>query len=152
MARIPKEPLPAIRSYSYGQYHLIKNLQWSKMDCFNKAIATLAIEDTTICFETVQQYQTLTTKYPDSTLQSTLSQLKGFVNGTFEDQQTTLTNKKIEVINNGTMLFQPWAEVIVHKPRPQSIGTCFLWGEGVNVELATIGATKSWSKLETWER
>ena len=77
------------------------------MDCFNKAIATLAIEDTTICFETVQQYQTLTTKYPDSTLQSTLSQLKGFVNGTFEDQQTTLTNKKIEVINNGTMLFQP---------------------------------------------
>ena len=85
MVKIPREPLPSLRSYSHGQYQLIKNLQRGNIECFNQAMATLAAEDTTICFEAVQQYQPLTTKHPDPNLQPTLSQLKDFVNGTLKE-------------------------------------------------------------------
>ena len=68
MASLPREPLPILKSYSHGQYHLIKKLQQSKIECFNRAITTLAAEDTTICFEAVQQYQTLSTQHPNLTL------------------------------------------------------------------------------------
>ena len=51
MASIPREPLPTLRSYSHGQYHIIKNLQRSQVECFNQAMATLAAEDTAVCCE-----------------------------------------------------------------------------------------------------
>ena len=84
MASSPREPLPILKSYSHGQYHLINKFQQSKIACFNQAMVTLAAEDTTICFEVVQQYQALINQHPSPTLQPTVSQLKDFVNGTFE--------------------------------------------------------------------
>lgn len=56
MANSPRESPPILKSYSHGQYHLFKKFQQSKIECFNQAMATLAAEDTTICFEVVQQY------------------------------------------------------------------------------------------------
>ena len=126
MTKGSKEPLPSLRSYSHGQYHLIKNLQRSKMDYFNHALATLSAEDTTVCFEAVQQYQAFTTKHPDPNLQPTLSQLKDFVNGTLEDQQATLASRKFGVIKSGILLFQSQAQAITQEAGHQSMGTCFL--------------------------
>ena len=68
LAREPMETLPTLKSYSHGQHHQIKMVQHSRIECFNQALATLAEEDTTICFEAVQQYESLTSKHPNPTL------------------------------------------------------------------------------------
>ena len=134
MASLPREPLPILKSYSHGQYHHIKKLQQSKIECFSKTMTTLATEDINICFEAVQQYQTLSTQLPNPTLQPTLSDLKHFVNSTLEAQQSTLAKKKFEAINNGTLLFRPRSVTLNQGTSLQSMGTCFLWGEEVNGE------------------
>ena len=122
MARSTRESLPTLKSYSHGQYHLIKKFQQSKMECFHQAMTTLAAEDTTIFFEAVQQYQALSNKHLNSTLQPTLSQLKDIVNGTLKAQQTTLATKRFGPINSGTLRFQPR----VSPNDQQSMRTCFL--------------------------
>lgn len=53
---ILKEPLPALRSYSHGQYHLIRNFQKSKPGWFKQALTTLAAEDIAVCHEAVKIY------------------------------------------------------------------------------------------------
>ena len=130
MASPPKEPLPILKSYSHGKYHVIKKFQQSKTDCFGKAMTTLAAEDTNICFEAVQHYQTLHNQHPSPPLQLTLSELKDFVNGTLEVQQSTLTRKKFGHINSGTLLFRPRSAALkcAQQPEPdlQSMRTCFL--------------------------
>ena len=130
MASMPREPLPILKSYSHGQYHLIKKLQETNFDCFSKAMTTLAAEDINICFEAVHQYQILSTKHPNPTLQPTLSELKDFVNTTLEAQQSTLAKKRFGAISSGTLRFRPRSATLksAHQPKSglQSMETCFL--------------------------
>lgn len=126
LARVPRETLPALKSYSHGQYHQIKKIQHGRIECFNRALATLAAEDTIVCFEAVQQYQTLISRHPNSALKPTLSELKDFVNGTLEAQQSTLANRKFGAINSGTLLFRPRSATLNQETSLQSMGTCFL--------------------------
>lgn len=122
---ILKEPLPILRSYSHGQYHLIRNLQRSKADWFQQALNTLATEDMTICYEAVKMYQEAATIHPHQDLLPTVYQLKQFATKTFEEQQTTLSTKRFGTINHGTLLMTPREQ----RPPPieefESIGTCF---------------------------
>jgi hypothetical protein len=104
MVPAPREPFPTLRSYSHGQYHLVQNFQRSKLQCFDQALATLAIANTSICYETVKHYQTLVNKNPDVPVKPTLSHLKEFVTRTLDAQNTTLTNRRFGLINNNTLL------------------------------------------------
>lgn len=126
LVRIPRETLPALKSYFHGQYFQIKKLQHSRIKSFNRALATLSEEDTTISFEAVQQYQALTRRHPNPTLEPTVSKLKDFMNGTFKAQQSTLANKKFEAINNDTLLFRPRCQATDHNTSQQNMETCFL--------------------------
>ena len=128
---ILKEPLPTLQSYSHGQYHFIGNFQKSKLNWFQQALTTLAVEDIVVCYGAVKMYQEMANKHENLNLSPTVSQLKRFATRTFEEQQTTLSRKRFGTINSGTLFIPPRE----HSPSPfdeqESIGTCFLGGEGV---------------------
>ena len=107
MIPAPREPFPTLKSYSHSQYYSVRDFQRSKMQCFEQALATLATEDTTICYEAVQHYQTLTNKHPAKTWQPTLSHLKTFVTKTLDEQHMTLTSRRFGTINSSTLLLKP---------------------------------------------
>ena len=123
---IVKEPLPTLRSYSHGQYHLIKNLQKSKPDWFQQALTNLAAEDIVVCHEAVKIYQEMANQRGNLNLSPTVSQLKRFATRTFEEQQTTLSKKRFGTINSGTLLIPPREHSQLPIDEQESIGTCFL--------------------------
>lgn len=124
ITRVPRESLPILKSYSHGQFHLIRRMQRDYTKEFNQALLTLAAEDTAICFEAVQQHQAVTIQHP--TIQPNLSQVKDFVNATLEAQQTAISHKYFGALNSGTLLFQPRYHVSNQQMSPKSMGTCFL--------------------------
>ena len=124
MARVPRESLPTLKSYSHGQFHLIRRMQQNYTKDFNKALSTLAAEDTAICFEAVQHYQAVANQHP--TLQPNLSQVKDFVNGALEAQQSAISHRYFGALNSGTILFQPRSQSSSQQSSPKSMGTCFL--------------------------
>ena len=124
--QILKEPLPTLRSYTHGQYHLVKNLQRSKPEWFQQALKTLAAEDVTVCYEAVRLYQDIATKHPYRELVPTANQLKQFATKTFEEQQTTLSTNRFGTINSGTLLMIPRTHQKPPTAQFESIGTCFL--------------------------
>ena len=126
MIPVPREPFPTLRSYSHGHYHSVRNFQRSKLQCFDHALATLATEDTSICYEAVQHYQTLANQHPNVTLQPTLSQIKDFLTKTLDEQNTTLTSRRFGTINSSTLLFASKDQMTEHRSGKESIGTCFL--------------------------
>ena len=123
---ILKEPLPTLRSYSHGQYHLIKNLQRSQAKCFQQALNTLAEEDMTICYEAVRVYQDMASKHLYPNLSPTPNQIKQFASKTFEEQQATLSSHRFGTINSGTLLMIPHTHQKPQVEPIESIGTCFL--------------------------
>ena len=123
---ILKEPLPTLRSYSHGQYHLIKNFQKSKPDWFQHALKTLATEDVTVCYEAIKFYQDMANRHEHLTLSPTVHQLKHFVTSIFEEQQNTLSKKRFGTINSGTLLIPPREYNQPQANEHESMGTCFL--------------------------
>lgn len=123
---ILKEPLPTLRSYSHGQYHLIKALQKSKSDWFQHALKTLAAEDITVCYEVVKMYQEMANQHEHLNLLPTVSQLKQFATKTFDEQQLTLSKKRFGTISSGTLLIPPREHTQPQLDEEESIGTCFL--------------------------
>ena len=124
MTRVPRESLPTLKSYSHGQFHLIRRMQQNYTKDFNQALSTLAAEDTAICFEAVQHYQAVANQHP--TLQPNLSQVKDFVNSTLEAQQSAISHRYFGALNSGTILFQPRSQSSSQQASTQSMGTCFL--------------------------
>ncbi len=117
---------PTLRSYSHGQYHLIKNLQRSQAELFQQALKTLAAEDMTICYEAVRLYQDMASTHSYPNLSPTANQIKQFANKTFEEQQATLANHRFGTINSGTLLIIPHTHQKPQVEQIESIGTCFL--------------------------
>ena len=124
ITRVPRESLPILKSYSHGQFHLIRRMQRDYTKEFNQALLTLAAEDTAICFEAVQQHQAVIAQHP--TMQPNLSQVKDFVNATLEAQQTAISHRYFGALNSGTLIFQPRYHVSNEQMSPKSMGTCFL--------------------------
>lgn len=83
---ILKEPLPTLRSYSHGQYHLIKNLQKNKPYWVQHALKTLAAEDVTVCYEVVKMFREMADQHEHLNISPTVTQLKQFATRTFEEQ------------------------------------------------------------------
>jgi hypothetical protein len=126
MMQIPREPFPILKSYTHSQFHTVRDFQRSNMHYFDQALVTLATEDTAICYEAVQHYQALVNKFPDNTIQPTISQLKDFVTKTLNEQHTALSRRRFETINSGTLLIRPKDQMMEHKTTRESIRTCFL--------------------------
>ena len=123
MISIPKEPFPTLRSYTHNQFHGVKEFQRNNAHCFDQALITLATEDTTVCYDAVQQYQALVSKIPEGVVHPTLSQLKDFVSKTLDEQQETLSRRRFSTINSGTLQLK--AKDQMRTPH-ESMGTCFL--------------------------
>ena len=131
MIQVPKEPFPTLKSYTHSQIHVVTNFQRSKMQCFDHALINLAMEDTAICYEAMQHYQTLASKFPDGNLHPTLSQIKDFVTKTLEEQQTTISRRRFGTISSDTLQFKPKDQTTEHSSVRESMGICFLWAGGV---------------------
>ena len=123
MSQLPREPLPTLKSYTHSQFHAVRDFQRSKLHYFDQALNTLATEDTAICYEAVQHYQTLVNKHPSGTICPTLTQLKDFVAKTLDEHHTTLSKRHFGTINSGTLMFRPKGQP---STTPESMGTCFL--------------------------
>lgn len=123
---ILKEPLPTLRSYSHGQYHLIRNLQKGKPYWFKQALKTLAAEDVTVCYEAIKLYQDLANRHQHLPLSPTVEQLKQFATSTFDEQQNTLTNKRFGTINRGTFFIPPRESSHPQANEQERMATCFL--------------------------
>ena len=139
---ILKEPLPTLRSYSHGQYHLIRNLQKGKPDWFQQALKTLAAEDVTVCYEAIKLYQDMANRHQYLPLSPTVQQLKQFATSTFDEQQNTMSKKRFGTINSGTFLIPPRESNHPQAHEQESMGTCFLWGWGVKCR-STEGALRA---------
>ena len=123
MSQLPREPLPTLKSYTHSQFHAVRDFQRSKLHYFDQALNTLATEDTAICYEAVQHYQTLVSKHPSTTIHPTLTQLKDFVTKTLDEQHTTLSKRRFGTINSGTLMLRTKDQP---STTPESMGTCFL--------------------------
>ena len=123
ITQLPREPFPTLRSYTHSQFITVREFQRNNMHCFDQALVTLATEDTAICYEAVQLYQALVNKHPPGTIFPTLTQLKDFVTKTLDEQQITLSKRRLGTINSGTLMITPKDQL---RTTHESMGTCFL--------------------------
>ena len=151
MSQLPREPFPTLKSYTHNQFHIVRYFQQHNMHVFDQALNTLATQDTSICYEEVQHYETLVNKYLDGTIHPTVGQLKDFVTKTLDEQHTTLSRRRFGTVNSGTLMLIPKDQRLDHNKTHESMGTCVLCERGVKCRGINKLDVQQRSHGATWQ-
>ena len=101
----PVTRLPTLKSYPSHLYHQIKETVKHQPITFDQALKTLTTEDTTICYEAVQQFTWLRERHPHKLPGPyTLSQIKEYVLRVIREKETTIATKRFGAPNSRTIL------------------------------------------------
>ena len=101
----PIHRLPSLKSYTKSTFHQIKELVRSQHITFGKALKTLTHEDTTICYEAVQQYTWLQERHPHRIPGPyTIQQIKEYVLRVIREKETTISTRRFGTPNPRTIL------------------------------------------------
>ena len=101
----PLHRLPSLRSYSKSTFHQIKEFVKSQPITFGQALQTLTTEDTTICYEAVQQYTWLQERHPHKTPGPyTIQQIKEYVLRVIREKETTISTRRFGTPSPRTIL------------------------------------------------
>lgn len=101
----PITRLPTMKPYPSNLYHQIKETIKNQPITFNQALKTLTTEDTSICYEAVQQFTWLRERHPNRLPGPyTLSQIKEYVLRVIREKETTISTKRFGTPNSRTIL------------------------------------------------
>ena len=101
----PLHRLPTLRSYPNTTYRQIKEFVRNQPITFNQALKTLTTEDTTICYEAVQQYTWLREHHPHRLPGPyTIQPIKDYVTRVIKDKEVTIATRRFGTPSPRTIL------------------------------------------------
>lgn len=101
----PLHRLPSLKPYPSAVLHHIKEQVKNQPITFNQALKTLTTEDTTICYEAVQQYTWLRERHPHRLPGPyTIQQIKEYVMRVIKEKETTISTRRFGTPNPRTIL------------------------------------------------
>ena len=101
----PVTRLPTLKPYPSHMYHQIKETITNQPITFNQALKTLTTEDTSICYEAVQQFTWLRERHPHRLPGPyTIPQIKEYVLKVIREKETTISTRRFGILNSRTIL------------------------------------------------
>lgn len=101
----PLNRLPTLKPYPNHVFHQIKDSIKNQPLTFNQALKTLATEDTTICYEAVQQFIWLRERHPHQLPGPyTLPQIKDYVLKVIGQKESTISTRRFGTPHARTIL------------------------------------------------
>ena len=101
----PVSRLPTLKAYPSNIYHQIREMTKAQHITFNQALKTLTTEDTSICYEAVQQFTWLRERHPHRLPGPyTISQIKEYVLRVIREKETTISTRRFGTTNSRTIL------------------------------------------------
>ena len=101
----PVSRLPTLKSYPSNIFHQIREMSKAQHVTFNQALTTLATEDTSICYEAVQQFTWLRERHPHRLPGPyTVSQIKEYVLRVIREKETAISTRRFGTANSRTIL------------------------------------------------
>ena len=92
---VPMNRLPTMKPYPKSTYHQIKEFVKNQPITFGQALTTLTTEDTTICYEAVQQYKWLQERHPHKIPGPyTIQQIKAYVTRVIQEKELTISTRR----------------------------------------------------------
>jgi hypothetical protein len=101
----PLNRVPSLKSYPKTTFHQVKEVVKNQPLTFGQALKTLTNEDTTICYEAVQQYTWLQERHPHRIPGPyTIQQLKEYVLRVIREKETAITTRRFGTPSPRTIL------------------------------------------------
>ena len=101
----PTNRLPTLKPYPSNVFYQIREMTKAQHITFNQALKTLATEDTSICYEAVQQFTWLRERHPHRLPGPyTVPQIKEYVLRVIREKETTISTRKFGTPSARTIL------------------------------------------------
>ena len=101
----PLNRLPTLKPYPHSIFNQVRDSVRNQHITFNQALKTLTTEDTTICYEAVQQFTWLRERHPHRLPGPyTIPQIKDYVIRVIKEKETAISTRRFGTPNSRTIL------------------------------------------------